>query len=256
MIKHAYACGSPIRQPYVKAASGGAEFHPEADPKYRGGDSIVWGKIRGAPRLIKEIVADGHDYYSMDNAYRIRDRYYRITKNADHHVGLEERPSDRWDELVRQYDLRIRNWTTGSHILIALSTQWQFKFHGDDIHQWLDNVVAAVKANTDRKIIIRTKPKKHEKVVPIEVALMNCHALITCMSMAALDAFQMGVPVFCDDKCAARPISRGIDELHRIEDPLYPENREQLFHTLAYHQFTKNELQSGMWKEYVCLDSS
>ena len=41
----AYACGSPIRQKYVRAAgdSVGARFLPNANPDYQGGDAIIWG---------------------------------------------------------------------------------------------------------------------------------------------------------------------------------------------------------------------
>ena len=68
---HAYACGSPIRKPYVKAAaeSVGAQFHPDADPRYLGGDAIVWGLIRGAPKLIGEVRANKNNYWHMDNGY-------------------------------------------------------------------------------------------------------------------------------------------------------------------------------------------
>ncbi len=246
-IKNAYACGSPIRKPVVQAAakSVGAEFHPEANPGDRGGNSIIWGKIRGAPELIAKVRGRGGVVYEMDNGYRGRNKYYRITKNADQHVGLEDRPSDRWEALVKKFGYEIKPWTKGSHILIALSTEWHFKFHKTSLQKWLDYVVLNIRKHSDREIRIRPKDAKG----PIENDLEGCHALITYMSMAALDAFQMGVPVFCDEKCAVRPLSRGTDELDMIENPLYPDNREQLMHTLAYHQFTVDELEKGVWKE-------
>jgi len=51
----AYGCGSPIRLPIVQALSVGASanaFIPDANPVYRGGDSIVWGLIRGADEIM------------------------------------------------------------------------------------------------------------------------------------------------------------------------------------------------------------
>jgi len=246
---HAYACGSPIRKPYVEAAatSVNAKFHPEANPGYRGGDAIVWGKIRGAPELNARVWGANCNVYEMDNGYRGRNRYFRITKNLDQYVALDDRPPDRWEAITKKFGGEIRPWTTGHHILIALSTEWAFKFHGQSLQKWLSGVVQEIRRHTKRPILVRPKDAKGG----IEDQLLNCHALITYMSMAGLDALQMGVPVFCDKKCAVSPMALPIEELSSIESPKYPDDRERLFWSLAYQQWTKDELKNGIWKEYA-----
>lgn len=240
---HAYACGTPIRQKIVQAAAKSvkATFHPEANPKYLGGDAIVWGCIRGSPQLMKMIRDDGHDFWQLDNGYRGRNEYFRITRNAWQHVGLEQSTPNRWELLASKYGFKLRPWNKGSKIVIALSTEHLYKLHGLDLKTWLDQTVKTIKQHTDRKILIREKNAKG----PIEDTLQDAHALVTYTSMAALDALQMGVPVFCSEKCAAAPM--GIQDLTRIESPMYPEDRERLFWTMADHQFTVDELEKGLW---------
>jgi hypothetical protein len=253
-IEHAHAMGSPIRQKVVQAAAKGvnAKFHAEANPQYFGGDAIVWGCIRGAPQLMKMIRDAGCNYWQMDNGYRGRNKYFRITKNAWQHVGLEQSNPLRWERLSKEYNLKIRPWNKGSKIVVAMSTEHLYKLHGLNISDWLEKTIATIKKHSDRKILVREKKAKG----PIEDTLKDAHALVTYTSMAALDALQMGVPVFCSEKCAAAPMA--LQDLTRIEHPLYPDDRERLFWTMADHQFTENELASGMWykQEDLCSKSS
>jgi len=249
---HAYACGSPIRKPYVQAAgdSVNAPFHPEGGPEYRGGDAIIWGLIRGSPRLIQAVLSAGHSYWHMDNGYFGRNVYFRITKNANQRTDLIERPADRWDHIKNKFGLKIAPYQKGGRkIIVALSTEHLYKFMGTDIETWKQNTLKTLRQHTDKEIIVRPKNESS----PIENALVGAFALVTHTSAAALDALRMGVPVFTTGECAAKPV--GLQDLTKIETPSYAE-REPLFRHLAYCMFTKEELKRGMWKEYSCYDSS
>jgi len=242
----AYACGTPIRGPLIGAAaeSVGVPLILEGKPVYQGGDAIIWGCIRGAPELMKEVRKRGHDFWQMDNAYRGRNSYFRITKNAFQHVGLEQSSPNRWEVVAKRFGLEIKPWTKGKHIVIALSTEHLYRLHGLELKPWLEQTVKTIKKHSDREIVVREK----NATGPIEDFIKNAHALVTYTSMAALDALQMGVPVFCDEKCAVAPMAQ--QDLSRIESPVYPDDRERLFWTLADHQFTKEELKEGLWKKY------
>ena len=242
----AYACGTPIRKQYVQAAgdSVGAKFIPDANPKYMGGDAIVWGLIRGSPKLISEIRAAGHDYWHMDNGYFGRNHLFRITKNANQRTDLIERPALRWERIKKLFKLDFAPYRKdGGKIIIAQSTEHLYKFMGTDIRTWTDNTVKTLRKNTDREIIVRTK----KDPIPIENVLPGTWALVTHTSAAALDALRSGVPVFTTGECCARQLA--LQDLTRIESPIYPE-REPLFRHLAFCMFTKEELRSGMWKEF------
>ena len=242
-----YACGTPVRQKILQAVAEGlgAPFYKEADPKYRGGDAVVWGLIRGAPRLIKEIRDAGHDYWHMDNGYFGRNHLFRITKNANQRTDLIERPAERWERISKLFGLTLAPWQKGGgKIIVAQSTPHLYKFMGTEIDQWTNSVVATLRRNTDREIVVRPKKTSH----PIENDLQNCHALVTHTSASALDALRAGVPVFTTGECCAKPLA--LQDLTQIESPIYPE-REPLFRHLSYCMFTVEELKKGMWHEFA-----
>ena len=143
------------------------------------------------------------------------------------------------------FKLTIAPWQKqGGKIIVAQSTEHLYKFMGTEIDQWTNSVLATLRKNTDREIVVR--PKKNN--VPIENDLQNCHALVTHTSASALDALRAGVPVFTTGECCAKQLA--LQDLTKIEEPIYPE-REQLFRHLSYCMFSKEELQQGMWKEYA-----
>jgi hypothetical protein len=240
----AYACGTPVRQHIIKAAadSVGAEFYPEAKPEYRGGDALVWGLIRGAPELIARVRAAGCNYYHMDNGYFGRNKYYRITKNANQVTDLGEGSQERYKAIAEKFGIKLRPWQKGGHIVLALSTEHLYRFFGLDINEYTQSVLKELRQHTDRKIVVRPKDANR----PIENDLKNAWALVTHTSASALDALQWGVPVFTTGECSARPCA--LQDLSKIESPIYPD-REPLFRSLASRMFTVEELGKGMWKE-------
>lgn len=241
-----YNCGSPVRGAVSKAMAEGAKcaYENNAEPRYQGGDAIVWGLIRGAPRIIADCKKAGCNYYQMDNAYIGKNKYYRVTKNAFQLTEIKERPSDRWERIRDKYHVRLRPWQNGGHILFALSTPHLYAFHGIEYDKYVKSTIAEIQKYTDRKIVVRPK----EANGPIEDQLQNCWALVTHSSATGLDALQHGVPVFTTGPCAANPCA--LQDLSQIENPIRPE-REPLFRSLAYGQFTVNEMQSGYAWEVV-----
>mgnify|MGYP006908211117 CR=1 FL=1 len=239
---NAYACGTPVRQHIVQAAakSVNARFFPEAKPDYQGGDAIVWGLIRGAPALIKKVKEAGCNYYHMDNGYFGRNKYYRVTKNANQVTDVQERPPERFNAIAQKFGIKLRPWRNGKNIIFALSTEHLYAFHGLDINEYVKSTLEEIRKHTDRKIVVRPKDANY----PIENDLQDAHALVTHTSCAALDALQWGVPVFVTGECCAKPLS---GELKDIEIPIYPE-REPLFRYLAWNMFTVPELEKGIWK--------
>lgn len=218
-----------------------AKFVPSANPDYEGGDSIIWGLIRGAPDLMKKTRAAGHNFWQMDNAYFHRNKYYRITKNALQMAPVDKGP-ERWEKIRGK--IKFQQWREGKHILFALSTPFMYQVHGVKIEKHVDEVIAELKKYTARKIVVRPKAANH----PIEDDLKNCHALVTYSSMACLDALMAGVPSFTVGPCVMSHLTQPLSE---IETPNRFE-REPLFHSMAWGQFTIEEMQSGFAWSNVC----
>ena len=240
----AYGCASPIRLPIVQAVARGSMAHgffPEASPSYRGGDSIVWGLIRGAHEIMVQTHAQGHDFFQIDNAYFGRNIYYRLTPNALQLSALPQKiVNNRYVEIFKQLNKQILPWKTmrNGPIVICPSSEFLYQFYGTSLDAWLASTVDQIRLHTDRPIIVRYKelmPKDD-----IDQAIQDAWCVVTHVSAAALDALRMGVPVVTTGHCAASPLAT---PLASIERPRQEPGREELFSLLANGQFTTQEFE-------------
>lgn len=240
-----YGCGSPVRLPVLQAlangASSGDRFFPELDPVYRGGRSVVWGLIRGAPTLMSETRDAGFDFYQVDNAYFGRNVFYRVTKNA---LQLTDKPSkvvsDRYQKILTFLGkpLQPAKARRSGPIVVCPSSDFMFKFMGTSLQQWLEETLASIKRHTDRPVVVRSK-----ELVPTDIdeAISDAWCVVTHVSAAALDALRLGIPVLTTGLCAASPLSISLRE---IDSARVPNGRDELFSYLAHGQFTMEEMRS------------
>jgi hypothetical protein len=108
---------------------------------------------------------------------------------------------------------------------------------------WLDKVLSALAASTDRPIVVRDKPLRNPDMPPFEEALKTAWAVVCHSSRVANEAILAGVPAFVTAPCAALPVA-GTD-LTKIEDPHRPDGREEWAAWLAANQWTVPEIVSG-----------
>jgi len=248
----AYGCGSPIRLPIVESLALGAganKFIPIANPSYQGGDSIVWGLIRGAPKIMFDTVQNRCDYFQIDNAYFGRNIYYRVSLNA---LQLSWMPtavvSDRYKLILNQLGKTILPWKKKRNgpIVICPSSDHLHHFFGGTLDSWVSSVVTEIKTHTDRPITVRYKELMPKGDIDAEIHEAWC--VVTHVSAAGLDALRLGIPVIATGECAASPLSATIQE---IERPLLSNGREELFSLLACGQFTPEEMIKGNVLESV-----
>jgi hypothetical protein len=243
----AYGCGSPIRQPIIQAMSRGSRadmYLPQAEPEYQGGDSIIWGLIRGAPRLMEHTRSAGFDFFQLDNAYFGRNRYFRVTKNSTQLTRIVDREPSRFQAIFRELGLSMERWKKQRNgpIVVCLSSPFLFGFYGLNIWEWSESVISQIRQVTDRPIQLRPK----DAVTPIDQEIIDAWCVITHVSAAALDALRLGIPVVTTQVCAATPLATPMRE---IDNPRMLDGRENLFSTLAYGQFTQEEMNTGLaWK--------
>ena len=83
---------------------------------------------------------------------------------------------------------------------------------------------------------------------PIELQAQNTHCVVTCISLAAIDAQILGIPTICHPSSFAADISS--TKLEEIENPRRVD-RQQWFNNLAYSQFTHNEIENGFAQEIL-----
>jgi hypothetical protein len=229
-----YSLGSPYGcVPCEQLAKYRGKHIPDPRAEFKGDPIVVWGQLRGA----KELLAHSKNFYRMDHAYVGRLEYFRITKNDFQPSRIIERPADRWEKLKKSFNLEMKPWKKGGYILVALSEQATYSFF--DQKGWPEKISVELKKYTDREI--RFRERRDDRSLSDQ--LRKAHCLVTFASNTVREALLEGVPVFTLGPSIARPM--GHTDVSRIEEPLYPENREEFFRHLAYCQFTNDEFASG-----------
>ena len=243
---HAYGCGSPIRLSVIQAmakGSGAVYFSPDANPNYLGGDSIVWGLIRGADKLMLSTRANGCNFYQVDNAYFGRNIFYRVTPNALQFTGLPRGVlNNRYEQILKILGKSIMPWNKSRNgpIVICPSSDMLHRFYGGTLSHWIEAVTREIQKHTERPIFIR-----HKELSPkddIDELIHQAWCVVTHVSAAALDSLRLGVPVITTGACAASALATPINE---IEKPVMADGREALFSLLANAQFTIEEMNNN-----------
>lgn len=180
--------------------------------------------------------------------------HWRLIPNALHVHEARDYPSDRADKMnVVLHDWRSR----GSHVLIAPSSDTMTKFvvNADmSDKSWLDNTLHKLRKHTDRPLRVRLKPRSGKTSGPmvesisVDHDLRDCWAVVTSCSIVGVQAALAGIPVFSHPLGPAAPIAN--DDLANIESPIMPDRRLWA-NTLAYRQFTKAEMRSGLAHEIL-----
>jgi len=222
--------------------------------------SAVWlfGILRGTNLVYEHCVKNNINFYYMDRPYwgisRQQPYFLRIVKNDHVKNFIDERPEDRFKETF-PYDIKPYH-KNGKKILVCPPTNSISTFF--KCENWLDNTLAELKKYTDREIIVREKPYNPEaqlgadgkihtgensnKVPKEKIDWNDIHAVVTNNSSITIKALASGVPVFADSNNCAFPIAG--KSLSCIEQPVYEDPRP-LFYSLAYGQFTGEEMKNG-----------
>jgi hypothetical protein len=195
--------------------------------------------------LLKQAKSEGRVWYYGDHAYFWRRRYFRITRNAFQHTGVDHRFGVRPDmDRLRHLGVRIEPWKRGGrHILLCPPDAIYCKRQGFDAGAWQRNVITELKRHTDRPIKVRPRLAADRGPATLREQLAMAHAMVTHHSNAAVEALCFGIPVFTTGHCAARTLAS--NPLQNIESPLYPDGREAWAGTLAANQWTVEEIASG-----------
>jgi hypothetical protein len=224
------------------------------------------------PLLIRGIASKKHiykcqktdrDFYYVDTGYFGnypsaantigKKLFHRVVKNELQLTRTLDVPSDRWDAISKTDPrLQFKGWKNkGSDILLLLPTPKACKFYGFEYEEWVSSTIATLKANTDRKIVIREKPGRKERKVLSSVydQMDTAFATVSLNSIASIESILYGVPSFASVPCCGTPLV--LTDFTKIETPYFPDRAaiNQKCHSLAYGQFTTEEMINGTaWK--------
>ena len=217
-----------------------------------------WGFINDNEHKIKDLTAQGKDWYFWDMPYYGRwykdtteDYYWRASRNSLHYKHVKDYPSDRF----KKWNVTPREYGSGSKILICPSSETMTRYiTGQTVREWIDNTITTLKRYTDRPIEVRLKPRANGTSgpsvakIPFAEQAQDTHCVVTSISLCAVEAQLLGIPTICQKDSFAKDISS--IKLEEIENPKRVDNT-QWFYNLAYSQFTHSEIESGLAQEIL-----
>lgn len=210
---------------------------------------VIRGVGGRSQNAIKHCWAKNRTFYAIDTGYfgnKKHKIWHRVTKN---NLQTSAPFLDRPDDRLGLFDWRPRKIRCGSKILICPPSEkvmqlWDQPSPGE----WTSNVINELKKYTDRKIEVRIKPTRGDRVTTnrIEEALRdNIYCLITYNSIAATEALMNGRPAITLGPNAASSLCRNkIEDIENLYIPSVDEIYNFVKH-LSYCQFTIEEFQSG-----------
>jgi hypothetical protein len=224
---------------------------------------FFWGLAGKNITLIKGCIERNEEWWYVDNGYltqqitrypepKIHDynkTYFRIVKGGLHTKNGKTGSVERLGILEQQgIDIKFKGWSDGEHILLCPSSPTVTQFINDiSQDEWVESVKSELRQHTDRPIKFRNKPRPGNEWwnTNIKDDLINCHCLITNMSLAAVDAVLNQVPVLTHAHNIAYKMS--INNLPNINTPYKPSRKEvePWLNMLSHNQFTIPEIEDG-----------
>jgi hypothetical protein len=207
----------------------------------------------GSPELWTNIIKPSLDSplrttYFGDHAYFKRQQYYKVTKNRLQHDGVP-RPGIRYDPdrlRIKAGVQEIHPWRQGSAVVICPNSPTYMALFGIDAQQWVLQCIETLSRYTDRPMIVRWKAQAQRR--PLYHDLHDAWAVVVFSSNSAVEGLVAGVPcVTLAPFAASRRMGR--TRLDDIENPVYPDDRQEFLTVLAHNQWSLDEMSRGdAWK--------
>lgn len=209
---------------------------------------IIWGHLWHAEKLIPVAMRDGRQWWFIDNGWFMPAKgeatgYYRITYRGLSPVYMKDPPDPKRNRTNMK---EWRDKAARGHILLALPGEGFGKPFGFDLNAWAVETMSALRARTDRQIIIREKGCPR----PLQNDFAGAWAVVTHSSAVGVEAILHGLPAFVHPWSAAAPVANL--SLDNIENPVMPDNRKEWWASLMCQQFTIPEMAAGLAFKYLC----
>ena len=225
---------------------------------------FFWGLGSNNLKEIEEVKQSGEEWWYVDVGYIteqitryptpiINDydkTYFRIVKGNMHMTSGKPGDGSRHTKLLNQgIDAEFKGWNTGecNHILLAPSSQTVCIYtHGLSQEDWIKQAGEEIRCYTDRLIRMRNKPRPNNEWwgTDIKDELKDCYALVTNMSLAAVDAVLNKVPVVTHSNNVCYKVSGLLTNINERNMPAR-EDMTNWLRCVANNQFTLQEIEDG-----------
>jgi hypothetical protein len=195
-------------------------------------------------------------FYNFDSGYfgnKKRKTIFRLSVNNFQNVNpIIDRPADRWEQLdIEQYSFKH-----GDAIVVVPPDRKIVHTLGlGSEDQWIDETVGKIKSFTDRKIKIRKRPEpRADRVVSNtfkDFIKDDTFCVVGYSSNALVEAAMHDIPVIALGHSATKSLyNYQLQDIEKIK-PAYLSDKQAWLNHLAYSQFTREELLSGLAWELI-----
>ena len=254
-----------ILRAFVKSANGVmhekqkvvGQYEQTIWPTFKEIDSpvAVWGCLRGTEAVIDEAGQKEQDWYFFDHAYvmneskhmpnmKLKDRVYRVTKNAQLINDIDELSHDDY-KRIEKYEkyVQLEPWKKdGKYILVFEPSDFAKRWW--EVPNWTEDTIKLLKANTDLEIRIRKK----NSLISFESEVKGAKAVVSLQSAAAIQAHIWGIPGYCAEMSAAYPVSHSMDMIQKGLDSIQyipDHHRQRWLNSILANQYTMTEIADG-----------
>jgi len=225
---------------------------------------FFWGLGSNNLQEIAQVKEKGEEWWMVDVGY-ITDQitryptpsidkydttYFRIVKGNLHMTMGDPGDGSRHNKLLQQgIDAEFKGWNTGEckHILLAPSSPTVCGYiHNLSQEDWIKQSTSEIKCYTNRTIKMRNKPRPNNEWwgTDIKDDLKDCHALVTNMSLSAVDAVLNKVPVVTHQNNVCYYVSGRLEDINERRMPAR-EDMTMWLRSVANNQFTLQEIEDG-----------
>ena len=215
----------------------------------------VWGCLRGTEAVIDEAGQKEQDWYFFDHAYvmneskhmpnfKLKDRVYRVTKNAQIINEIDELSDDDYKRIEKYEEhVQLEPWKKdGKYILVFEPSDFAKRWW--EVPNWTEDTIQLLKDNTDLEIRIRKK----NSLVSFESEVKGAKAVVSLQSAAAIQAHIWGIPGYCAEMSAAYPVSHSMDMIQKGLDSIQyipDDTRQKWLNSILANQYTMTEIADG-----------
>tara|TARA_B100000941_G_C28401684_1_gene498427 strand:- start:64 stop:912 length:849 start_codon:yes stop_codon:yes gene_type:complete len=215
----------------------------------------VWGCLRGTEAVIDEAGQNEQDWYFFDHAYvmneskhmpnmKLKDRVYRVTKNAQLINDIDELSYDDYNRIEKYKEhVQLEPWKKdGKYILVFEPSDFAKRWW--EVPNWTEDTIQLLKRNTNLEIRIRKK----NSLISFESEVKGAKAVVSLQSAAAIQAHIWGIPGYCAEMSAAYPVSHSMDMIEQGLDSIQyipDHHRVRWLNSILANQYTMTEIADG-----------
>jgi hypothetical protein len=195
-------------------------------------------------------------FYNLDTGYfgNVKKKiYFRVSVNEFQITSpIVERSSDRWKKL----NIDLLSFNRGKHIIIVPPDRkivHTLNLGSEDL--WIESVINEIKKYTDKPIKIRKRPEvRVDRVINNtfkDFIKDDTYCVIGFQSNALVEAAMCDIPVIALGRSSTKSLyNETIENIEKLQ-PADNDKKQAWLNHLAYSQFTKEELLSGLAWEII-----